>query len=390
MDELGAILETGSVAAVELAAAALAEHGAKTGTCPNCKAPLIGPFCAVCGQPHDVHRRSVGHLLHDFVKDIVSFDSRILRTARALVARPGELPLAFREGRTQRYVPPVRLYLFVSLLFFLFLSVTNIAIVQLTLDVQTSRMFADKGGNVYIVKDGKKTAMEGFKADAKGNVFLVAEGLHQAVPDMKADGSPTYTITVRAHYLQRIGSQHPHYPPEVTTVLNNLKAESEKAAQKPGDDAGDRVGNWALRVAYSNMQKLDTDPAALNEPLTVWIPRILFLLLPLFALLLAAFYRRQRKEFFFVDHMVFSLTFHTFGFVAVIVAAILAQFLPGGWVLTFLNLALSVYLLLSLKYFYGQNWLWTGLKFVGIGFTYSVFFLLPALTGAILVSVVSA
>jgi hypothetical protein len=390
MEELGAILETGSVAAVELAASALAERGAKTGICPNCKAPLIGPYCAVCGQPHDGHRRSVSHLLHDFFKDIISFDSRILRTARALVAQPGELPLAFRDGRTQRYVPPVRLYLFVSLLFFLFLSVTGIAIMQLTLNVQMWRVFADKGGNVYTVKDGKQSPMSGFKADAKGNVYLAAGDLHKAVPGMKADGSTNYTVTVKAHYFQRIGSQHPHYPPEVATVLNSLKAESEKAAQKPGNSLGQRFGNWIVRVSYSSMQKLDTNPAALNEPLTAWIPRILFLLLPLFALLLVAFYWRRRKEFYFVDHMVFSLTLHTFGFVALIVAAILAQILPGGWVTAFLMLVLSVYLLLSLKRFYGQSWLWTCLKFVGVGFIYTSFFLMPALAAAIVVSVVSA
>ena len=82
------------------------------------------------------------------IKDIASFDSRILRTARALFLEPGELALAFREGRTQRYVPAIRLYLFVSLIFFLILSATGIAILQLELTTTTNRYFTNGGGNV--------------------------------------------------------------------------------------------------------------------------------------------------------------------------------------------------------------------------------------------------
>src|ERR1700691_5252281 len=99
MSDLEAILETGGAAAVEIAASALAERGHVASKCPNCAAPVIGPYCAVCGQERDTHRRSVWHLLGDLFEDIVSFDSRILRTAVALIAEPGELAIAFREGR---------------------------------------------------------------------------------------------------------------------------------------------------------------------------------------------------------------------------------------------------------------------------------------------------
>src|SRR6185295_13585777 len=131
VDDIEAILETGGAAAVEIAASALAERGAKTGACANCGKPLLGAYCAVCGQPTSTHRRSIRALLHDFFVDIVNFDSRILRTMRALLFQPGELPAAFRQGRTQPYVPSIRLYLFVSLLFFILLSVTGIALIQI-------------------------------------------------------------------------------------------------------------------------------------------------------------------------------------------------------------------------------------------------------------------
>ena len=118
------------------------------------------------------------------------------------------------------------------------------------------------------------------------------------------------------------------------------------------------------------------------------VAAIFFVLLPLFAVLLAIFYRKQRKHFFFVDHLVFSLTMHTFAFVVLIGAALAAQVLSGGWVARLTLIVLSLYLFLSLKYFYGQGWVKTGVKFTCITFIYAVFFLSPALIFALVASVV--
>jgi hypothetical protein len=97
-----------------------------------------------------------------------------------------------------------------------------------------------------------------------------------------------------------------------------LIAEPEQT-QRPTTEEGINISlNLALKV-------LASDPAALNGPLTTWIPRIMFLLLPAYALLLTIFYWRKRKTFYFVDHLVFSLNIHTFGFVLLLGAAAAAQ-----------------------------------------------------------------
>ncbi|MDE2075436.1 MAG: hypothetical protein KGJ81_18540, partial [Alphaproteobacteria bacterium] len=137
---------------------------------------------------------------------------------------------------------------------------------------------------------------------------------------------------------------------------------------------------------YATMLRLQTDPAALNGTLTAWLPRILFLLLPLFALLLALFYRKRRRELFFVDHLVFSLTLHTFVFVVLIVAAVAAQVLPGDWVAVLTLGGLALYLLLAMKRFYGESWRKSGLKFAGVAGIYTVFVLLPVLVGTLVAS----
>jgi hypothetical protein len=121
------------------------------------------------------------------------------------------------------------------------------------------------------------------------------------------------------------------------------------------------------------------DPAALNGSMTSWIPRVLFLLMPLYALWLALFYIRQRKQFYFVDHLIFSLTIHSFGFVLLMVAAGAAQLLSGD--LVFLGTALigGTYGLIATRNFYHQSWFWTVVKFASVSFFYVSFCVLPAL-----------
>jgi hypothetical protein len=383
MDELGAIGETAGAVAVEMAVAALLEKGGKVGPCTNCGSPMMGAYCGVCGQPVETHRRSVFTLLHDFVKDIASFDSRILRTARALLFQPGELSLAFREGRTQRYVPAVRLYLFMSLIFFLTLSFAGIAILQLALTSTSQRFVQDKNHNVFIVKNGVREPMEGFKADAKGNVYLGDPALgHKVVSGMKADGQLTETVATQPHFFARLGSVKPGHAP--AKVLTDMDRELKNASNKKST-----FGAWVNEHVARMFKVLATDPAAINGPLTEWIPRALFILLPLFALLLAAFYWRQRREFFFVDHLVFSLNLHSFGFALLLIAAGLAQFLPDEIVLVFAGLAPAVYLFLAMKRFYKQGWFWTGAKFVAIGFIYALIILPTALGGIIAYSLLN-
>src|ERR1700733_7609748 len=83
-------------------------------SCPNCGAPVSGHFCGDCGQSRDDHSRSTLSLVHEFFEHHVMLDSKMLRTAYALVLRPGSLTRAYIEGRRVRYVSPFRLYLFMS------------------------------------------------------------------------------------------------------------------------------------------------------------------------------------------------------------------------------------------------------------------------------------
>ena len=90
--------------------------------CENCGSVLTGRYCSRCGQS----RESPVHSLWDFTRvaaeDLTHADSRLWRTLGALLFRPGQLTREFLAGRRVRYLPPVRLYLVISLVFFLWAS----------------------------------------------------------------------------------------------------------------------------------------------------------------------------------------------------------------------------------------------------------------------------
>jgi Protein of unknown function (DUF3667) len=379
-DDLEAIVETGGALAAEMAASALAGRGA--GPCRNCNAPLIGPYCAACGQEHDTHRRSVSRLLRDVIEDIVSFDSRILRTALALLVEPGEIPKAFREGRTVRYMPALRLYFFVSLAFFLILSMTGIALMQIEVTATPTKTVRDAEGNYFI----PNPAYDAHDPDTQMFKPLIPISRERAT---RPGG--LYSFSTSSHFFSRIGAYHSTLTAAQRAQLEedntfNLQVVPLRRSSPADIEKAKKLGGVIKKSIYSGLNSLAADPAALNGRLTTWIPRILFLLLPLYALLLAAFYWRQRKKFYFVDHLIFSLSVHTFLFVVLIVDVGLAQIVRADIVAWLTLIALGIYIFIAMKRFYEQGWFWTAIKFGSVSFIYSIFFLAPALAAAISLS----
>jgi len=93
--------------------------------CLNCGTVVTGKFCEECGQVNKVHRVSLRPLLADLMVEVVSWDSRLLRTLRSLLIRPGFLTNEYNTGRLAPYLSPLKLYLTVSVLFFLLMAWKN-------------------------------------------------------------------------------------------------------------------------------------------------------------------------------------------------------------------------------------------------------------------------
>ncbi len=94
--------------------------------CLNCGTKLDTQFCPQCGQKNKDYRLSFKDLFSDFLEEILDVDSRVLRSLRMLFTRPGFLTTEYIKGRRISYLPPVRIYLVASILFFLMLSLNTL------------------------------------------------------------------------------------------------------------------------------------------------------------------------------------------------------------------------------------------------------------------------
>lgn len=93
--------------------------------CANCGRRFVGTWCPDCGQEERDLDRSLRDFLRDLLSDLLAFDARIWHTAPLLVTNPGSLARDYVDGRRARYVPPVRLYVFLAAVFFTVLALTR-------------------------------------------------------------------------------------------------------------------------------------------------------------------------------------------------------------------------------------------------------------------------
>lgn len=95
-----------------------------TKICKNCGFQLetTHHFCPNCGQEHKERVIYFKEFIVDFLGDYFTFDSKIIRSVVPLLIKPGFLTNEYLDGRRVRYIPPLRMYIFISIFFFLFLS----------------------------------------------------------------------------------------------------------------------------------------------------------------------------------------------------------------------------------------------------------------------------
>lgn len=93
-----------------------------TDVCPNCDRMMDGEFCSGCGQKRvDHHEFAIGHFFSHLLHEFTHLDSnKIFRTLAHLITKPGLLAREYLDGRKGRYINPIRVYLTVSALYFLF------------------------------------------------------------------------------------------------------------------------------------------------------------------------------------------------------------------------------------------------------------------------------
>jgi len=95
--------------------------------CLNCKTSLKqkSKYCSICGQPTLNLHQSFITIAFQALHEMLEIDGRLFNTLKMLFLSPGGLSKEYTQGRRIRYTPPLRMYLVISLIFFIIAPLTQ-------------------------------------------------------------------------------------------------------------------------------------------------------------------------------------------------------------------------------------------------------------------------
>lgn len=311
--------------------------------CSNCQLSLTPDynFCPRCGQENNDQNVSLRILLAEFFQNYLSFESKLFVTTGTLFRYPGRVTRAFNTGQRRKYMHPVRLYLLCSLLYFIIVSWTwqgffpkHIVSFQ-----PTEKMLADSidFGDMPVGDDGMIT--------------------------LKMTDKDTVTNGLGLTYFNR---------EKYAQFMNPLVS----------DDSIFNVGNdeyvsGAQRLTMRQFRRLLQKDAEVFVPyLLKNVPLLIFLLMPIFAFMLKLLYVRKDRHLY-VQHMVHTLHLHAQVFLVLSVIFLANTIFSGfnqvqAYIALIGFLTFSVYAWLSFKKYYAQGFFKTTIKFLIIGWLYSL------------------
>tara|TARA_R110002073_G_scaffold213483_1_gene373832 strand:- start:3049 stop:4290 length:1242 start_codon:yes stop_codon:yes gene_type:complete len=307
------------------------ESAYPAGHCSNCGTKLIGPACHSCGQPAESFHRPIWDLLLDVLDGLFGLEGRLWRTLPSLMFQPGKLTLRYLSGARARYVMPFRLYLTASILFFLVVFAFNNfqsdpAAPLLSLDARDAmdRAVEEIPLDELTEELGRQGISEEQRTAIAEQIARGSEALAPAIDPNETAEERAAREALGADELKRairdalLPAQAGDAAADTSVEPNSGEAAMTGDVQIDGLDglpveARERLANQIDRI-------IDDGGASVAASMQVWAPRLMFGLLPIYALLLAIthFYKRG---YFFYDHLVVSLHFHSvlfFGFILVL------------------------------------------------------------------------
>ncbi|MEO5628955.1 MAG: DUF3667 domain-containing protein [Thermomonas sp.] len=360
---------------------------ARHGNCRNCNTPLLGPHCYACGQPVSGLVRPLGNLFGDLLDSVFNIDTRIVRTLGPLFTKPGFLTKEYFAGRQVRYVTPVRL--------FFFLAIITFFVAQLTVDIGGDAIrMDDKDSNDAIgsamTVAGVEQARDAKLADlAKAKREMAGTPAAAGIPGIEAgEQSVRATASRRIEQLQEAQAKGIAPPQPMKDNFNiNIGGKRWDADKNPVKLAwvpgfANRWLNGQVDRGNRNIDRLKQDPSVFKDAVLSAVPTTLFVLVPVFALMLKLAYLFKRR--LYMEHVVTALHSHAFlclDLLLVLLVQALAQWLaPGdgalatlfGWIEGLLLAWMPIYLLLMQKRVYAQGWPMTLLKYFVLGTFYSI------------------
>jgi hypothetical protein len=331
-------------------------------TCLNCGTIVEERYCSHCGQENIEPKESIGHLVGHFFADITHFDSQIFTTLKDLVFRPGFLTREYIAGRRLRYLNPIRMYIFISAVFFLVIF-----------SGQEEHEAAVEGGHAVNV----------FRQHFADSLRKAGGGGAEGSDSLRSRVNKEIAAKLDTTEAVKAGDESMFFAFGGTKIVIDLTENKYKTLREydsiqphlPDSARSTGLWGWVLR---RNVQLKEEHGGRshthIEEDLQHTIPKIMFVLLPLFALFIGWFY--SRKKYYYVQHAIFSIHYHSFVFLLFLVVTLVSKLITNYKVEIglsgFAYLLAFVYLVAALKRTYQQGFWLTLLKGIAIGLLYLI------------------
>lgn len=360
--------------------------------CLNCGAALHGRFCHYCGQENIEPKDSFWHLVTHFVYDIIHFDGKFFSTLKSLLFKPGFLSHEYLRGRRADYLHPIRMYVFTSAFFFLiFFSFYQ---KEEEINIQEKK---DTAASVLTKLEKQKKRLE--KSMTTTSAIIAMGAIKEQIRKTEADIEMLKrdsTLVDNVNSLPKGGFTIVSFDDtKVYASLNSVREYDSLQASLPEEKRDNYFvrkierQNIHLREVYKGDSKASLK--AVTNKFIHLFPQMLFVSLPLFGLLLQLLYVR-RKQFYYVNHIIYSIHLYCAVFIIILVGLWLNSIITAithdeqDWIGSVFTLSGFFYLYKSMRNFYEQRRAKTILKYVLLLFTslfvmvllFGVFFLFSA------------
>ena len=304
--------------------------------CLNCGKPLLGNYCGTCGQEAKDFRRPFFKLSSEAIQSLFELDGRAFRTLFFLLTKPAHLSKEYFSGRRAQYTPPLRLFLVISVSFFLLVSFyTSILSVEEALNPDVSGSSDERSDEESIIL--------GSDEDGEGDNALE----------------------------------------EILSFVENINLPFLD------DQSNANLRKVMSAQAEANLNTLADNPTEFARGYLEYITVFMLLMIPLLAFIQKLIYLRTGH--YYVEHLVLTLHNHAFIIFVVFVNSLTgmveeSQVPVLNTLFGFLGAAIYiwmwVYLFLSLKNYFQQGYGITLLKYI----TATIFYGFTLILGMLLFS----
>jgi hypothetical protein len=355
------------------------ETGPAGQQCLNCGADLAGQYCGQCGQRATNRLISLWELMRDAFGDMFELDSRLWRTLIPLMLRPGRLTSDYLRGRRMRYMPPFRMYLVLSLLFFLVVFFDPRQELALLFEPAGVPAAADAGDVGAPATDAESDA-----------------AARQTLEDLVEDGVVDESVLER--FDSAVNPDDDEAAGDAPGVNLNF-GDDEARCNVDEIDLADAPEFIQRRITHERLRHVcervhEVGPTGVLRAMLDNVPVALLLLLPLVALVLKLLYPLSRR--YYVEHLLFIVHFHAFLFLLLTLQVLWARFMGAVSApspvsvlpIVATSFYIPVYLFRSMRTVYEQGRALTLVKFLVLVIAYSIG-LTVMLLGALLITVFS-